>query len=210
VNQFSDRLKIVISNESVNSFAKKCAVPEATLRTYLSGASLPGMDKLVAISDAAQVNIKWLATGNGPKDQDKTEFIDAEVHKFTMPFLTIITEDLEEHEKEKSGGKLTPTERLDIIRTSCDMLIDSDVVSDQDKDKIVDIINMIYNFLPSLDLMIRSEKRRERARYILKNKLDKIWSKKDIEREVEFFIDSRIEKYNQERIMKDNLKNGDK
>lgn len=66
-DQFKDRLKSIISGGSVNAFAKKCNIPEATLRTYLSGLSLPGLERLIAISEAAQVEIKWLATGEGPK-----------------------------------------------------------------------------------------------------------------------------------------------
>ena len=70
--QFKDRLKIIISGGSVNAFAKICNIPEATLRTYLSSSSLPGLDKLVAISEAARVNIEWLATGRGPKNKESS------------------------------------------------------------------------------------------------------------------------------------------
>ncbi|WP_049759711.1 helix-turn-helix domain-containing protein [Pelobacter propionicus] len=62
---FSDRLKLAIGNQSTNSFSKKCELTESLLRKYLSGSSLPGLDKLIAIADAADVEIKWLATGEG-------------------------------------------------------------------------------------------------------------------------------------------------
>jgi transcriptional regulator with XRE-family HTH domain len=66
MDNFKNRLKLAIEGKSVNAFAKKSGITEGTLRTYLSGASLPGLDKIIAISNAAEVNIEWLATGNGP------------------------------------------------------------------------------------------------------------------------------------------------
>lgn len=71
---FKDRLKIAISDYSVNAFAKKSGITEGTLRIYLSGDSLPGLDKLIAISNAAEVNIEWLATGEGRIKKDKSRF----------------------------------------------------------------------------------------------------------------------------------------
>ena len=65
ITEFKDRLKLAISGESVNSFAKKCKVRESLLRKYLSGLTLPGMEKLVAIARTANVSIDWLAAGEG-------------------------------------------------------------------------------------------------------------------------------------------------
>jgi transcriptional regulator with XRE-family HTH domain len=63
---FKSRLKVAIGGESVNSFAKKCDVRESLLRKYLAGTTTPGTDKLIAIAEAANVKIEWLATGHGP------------------------------------------------------------------------------------------------------------------------------------------------
>lgn len=66
VGHFNDRLRLAIGGHSTNSFALKCGLTESLLRKYLSGMTLPGLDKLVAISNSAEVNIEWLATGEGP------------------------------------------------------------------------------------------------------------------------------------------------
>lgn len=67
VEGFSDRLKFVIGDESVNSFANKCGFSEGMLRKYLTG-SIPGFDKVIAIAEAADVSIDWLAKGKETED----------------------------------------------------------------------------------------------------------------------------------------------
>jgi len=63
---FPERLKACLGDESVYGFAKRCDMSEGLLRRYLAGQSLPGMDKLVTMAQAAKVAIEWLATGVGP------------------------------------------------------------------------------------------------------------------------------------------------
>jgi len=71
---FKERLQLIISREkSRSAFAKKCGVAESLLRNYLGGTSLPGMDKLIAMTEAAGVSIDWLATGEGPMRRDQVE-----------------------------------------------------------------------------------------------------------------------------------------
>lgn len=60
---FVERLKLIIGNESLRSFAQKSAISEGTLRTYLSGKSEPTMQNLIALSSVGEVTIDWLATG---------------------------------------------------------------------------------------------------------------------------------------------------
>lgn len=62
----SSRLKEVIGDESVLSFANRCGIGESTLRNYLGGAD-PSCQRVIAMARAANVNIAWLATGEGPK-----------------------------------------------------------------------------------------------------------------------------------------------
>ena len=63
VKGFDKRLKFIIGNESVNSFANKCEVTESLIRRYLSGRSLPVIDIAVRIADVASVDVEWLVTG---------------------------------------------------------------------------------------------------------------------------------------------------
>lgn len=66
IDGFVERLKTAIGDESVNKFAKKCGFAEGSLRQYLSGNSLPGLDKAMKMAQTAKVNLQWLATGEGP------------------------------------------------------------------------------------------------------------------------------------------------
>jgi len=142
---FKDRLQAAISDYSVNAFAKKSGVTEGTLRTYLSGASLPGLDKLIAISNAAEVNIEWLAVGNGPMRK-----IDRMV--FSPSLLTLIIDVLDDHEI-KLGKKLTATEKADFIETAYELCFDADPDSPQTKTLIQNTIKEAHNLLSSLDQM---------------------------------------------------------
>ena len=62
---FEGRLRLALGRESVNGFAKRAGIPEGSLRQYLAG-SLPGADKLAAITQAAEVSADWLLLGKGP------------------------------------------------------------------------------------------------------------------------------------------------
>lgn len=64
----SERIREAIGEESVASFSRRCDIGDSTIRKYLDGA-LPNSINLVAIADAANVNIEWLATGRGPKQR---------------------------------------------------------------------------------------------------------------------------------------------
>ncbi len=65
----SERVKELIGNEPLIAFAQKCGVKESTLRNIIKSAASPRTDNLVAIADAANVSIEWLATGRGPKQR---------------------------------------------------------------------------------------------------------------------------------------------
>ncbi|PSU49448.1 hypothetical protein C9J12_08135 [Photobacterium frigidiphilum] len=60
---FKERLKEVIGNDSIMSFARKCNLSDKTLRDYMSGKSYPTLDRLALIAEASGRNISWLATG---------------------------------------------------------------------------------------------------------------------------------------------------
>lgn len=65
-DHFHLRLKEIVKQESINSFAKKCELPESLLRKYLTGSTLPGTKALVAIANYTNTSLEWLATGTGP------------------------------------------------------------------------------------------------------------------------------------------------
>lgn len=63
---FAIRLQDIMGDIPILTFAKKCGVPQNSIRQYLSG-SVPGIDKAVAIADANGVSLEWLITGKGLK-----------------------------------------------------------------------------------------------------------------------------------------------
>lgn len=63
IGRFKDRLKESISAHSLRGFSRLCGLSEATLRSYLSGDTLPTLDRLALISAAAEVDPEWLAFG---------------------------------------------------------------------------------------------------------------------------------------------------
>lgn len=68
-DSFAARLRIAIGIESVNAFAQRACVPEASVRGYLRGAS-PRLDNAMALAKAAGVSLEWLAFGNVPMRSD--------------------------------------------------------------------------------------------------------------------------------------------
>lgn len=69
-----ERIREIVSRQtSENSFAKKCGISPQLLRTYMSG-SIPGADKLVAIAEAANVSLEWLALGTKQTNQGQQEY----------------------------------------------------------------------------------------------------------------------------------------
>lgn len=65
MESFAERLKFALKDGSVNALAKKAGVSEAVLRKYVSGVTVPGLDKAKALADALVVSFEWLATGRG-------------------------------------------------------------------------------------------------------------------------------------------------
>ena len=60
---FKERLKGIIGDQSIREFSRNSGVSDTTLRDYLRGKSYPTLDRLCAISDGANVDLAWLATG---------------------------------------------------------------------------------------------------------------------------------------------------
>jgi phage repressor protein C with HTH and peptisase S24 domain len=63
---FQERLEEAIAGESVHAFGKRAGINDTSMRAYLKD-TMPGLDKLVAIAEAADVTLDWLARGVEPK-----------------------------------------------------------------------------------------------------------------------------------------------
>jgi transcriptional regulator with XRE-family HTH domain len=67
IGRFRERLKSITDDESLRGFGRKAGISDGALRHYLNGDSFPDLDRLAAIAEQANVNLLWLATGEGPK-----------------------------------------------------------------------------------------------------------------------------------------------
>ncbi len=67
IRLFGQRLTEIIGKEPVRSFARRADISEGAIRQYMSGNRYPDLDFLAAIAVAGEVNLLWLATGEGPK-----------------------------------------------------------------------------------------------------------------------------------------------
>lgn len=63
---FAVRLKEAIGATTPYAFAKKCGISESLVRKYLSGDSLPSIERAWVMARAAGVSLDWLADGSAP------------------------------------------------------------------------------------------------------------------------------------------------
>ncbi|WP_437612012.1 XRE family transcriptional regulator [Erwinia sp. V71] len=65
---FGERLRKVIGDKSMRSFAAECGISYGAMHKYFSGTTQPNLDNLVIISRVLGVSIEWLATGVEEKE----------------------------------------------------------------------------------------------------------------------------------------------
>ena len=182
---FPDRIKKIIElSGSAEKLANISGMSSRVIGQYLAGKSDPTRLKLIALANAALVNIEWLATGKGPMREEDRE-------TFHMPLLALIIEALEEYEMD-AGKKLTPAEKADFISEAYNKCIDDEEASSQTKDNILKSMKVFSDFFNSVDSMIKTKKGRERVRKTLTRKFRISLSKDETEWEVGEFIGSRI------------------
>ena len=181
-SSFTDRIKTIISLvSSADKLAYSAGMSPSLIGKYLSGKTDPTRKKLIALAKAAEVNIEWLATGNGPMREGDRE-------RFSFELLTVIIEGLDDLET-TLGKKLTHKEKAEIISNTYDLYADADPAT---KILIKDTIKEGYNFLSSLDRMIETEKGRTRAIKIFTRIFGQILSGERAEWEASEFIGARL------------------
>ena len=110
---FPERLKIAKGRVSANAFAQQCGISESVFRKYLSGASVPGADKLVDIARVADVSLVWLATGEGSASGDLAN-PSRETGPVDEALLETVIESVEAG-LEHIGGALSPDKKAKLI-----------------------------------------------------------------------------------------------
>lgn len=65
VLEFKDRLQLMIGKEPVSAFARRIGLQEATVRNWVSGKTMPPIDKAAIIADSLGISMDWLVMGRG-------------------------------------------------------------------------------------------------------------------------------------------------
>lgn len=73
LNEVCDDMKLPTKHGRQTALAKVFGVTQGATKKWLSGASWPGFDNIVAICEWAGVNVNWLVMGAGPKRNDVVE-----------------------------------------------------------------------------------------------------------------------------------------
>lgn len=121
--RFRERLEAAIGGRSVLEVARKSGLSEGALRNYRDGSSLPTIDRLIALALETDVNVLWLATGEGPMrgtDKELTEY------RATPPPGQIDQEALREaieiveEALQQTGAQRSPERRARLIKAVYD------------------------------------------------------------------------------------------
>ncbi len=65
LERFCDRLNMAKGDETTYALAKRTGLNQSLLRKYLSGASMPLVDRANELANVLKVDLKWLVTGEG-------------------------------------------------------------------------------------------------------------------------------------------------
>ncbi|MEL7084855.1 MAG: S24 family peptidase [Cyanobacteria bacterium J06597_1] len=164
---FANRLKQAIGDEAVYAFGRRAGLSDTSLRSYLKGAAVPGIDKAVAMAETAGVALQWLITGDGDmRDGDAADddfvgipLVDAEVS--AGPGLLAREEDVREvvaFDRQWLRSKLgTNPSQLTLVTVSGDSmaptLMDGDTIF-VDR-QVNELRDGIYVFQMNGDLLVK-------------------------------------------------------
>lgn len=127
--KLADRLRDAMGDQSGTAFARRCGISEGAIRKYLLGAS-PSTENLIAIADAANVSIEWLAAGRGPKQRGASVTppappAESTVNVEDLARLTLAIEAIEEG-LGPTRYKLTANRYAQLVAAVYDLLADMD------------------------------------------------------------------------------------
>lgn len=63
---FSNQITVLMDEYGTGKLSTITGISDTMLRKWRAGTSLPGLDKLLALSDATGRSVEWLATGHEP------------------------------------------------------------------------------------------------------------------------------------------------
>jgi transcriptional regulator with XRE-family HTH domain len=112
---FAGRLAQLVADEPQTAFAKRCGFSESTLRNYLDGAD-PSRARLLAIAEAANVSIEWLAAGRGPKERQGAPARFDDIERLTRT-IAAVQEGLE-----ATGRTLPPAKYAELVAAAYELM----------------------------------------------------------------------------------------
>ena len=190
VLSFTDRIKYIINLVgSAEKLANISGMSSRVIGQYLSGKTDPTRKKIIALAEAAGVNVQWLATGEGLTRN-------GEWHEFKPALLTLFIEILEDY-KNELGEKFTHKKRIEIFNKLYELSSDNFPTSEKAKKKIQSTIIDVFDLLPTLERMVEIEKDRKLAQKIVKNIFEKVLPTEEADREAEELIFTRLIKRGQ-------------
>lgn len=125
-SSFPERLKIIVDQVgNASRLGKLAGISYKSISGYLAGSNDPSRERLVAIAKAANVNLLWLATGEGPmrsgdtpdpaQPQEKAESAEERSQSpVDMELLTDIIRALE-NALAQTGRTLAPNKKAEVI-----------------------------------------------------------------------------------------------
>jgi transcriptional regulator with XRE-family HTH domain len=100
---FVNRLQEVIGRESLRSFGRRTGISDGAIHHYLNRGSEPTLTRLISMARAADVNLLWLATGEGPMRHDQVNEQGAPDDVVRPLDLDLLAEAIELVEAETTG-----------------------------------------------------------------------------------------------------------
>ncbi|HPD57946.1 MAG: helix-turn-helix transcriptional regulator [Smithellaceae bacterium] len=184
---FEDRIKKIISVAgSADKLAYNAGVSPSLIGKYLSGKTDPTRKKLIALAEAACVNIEWLATGEGPMRAGERE-------RFDIELLSLIIESLDDYQASEEVN-FTADEKADIINYTYELCYDADlnVAASQTKSLIMNTIKEAENLFSSLDKLLKTEKGKKQAVKIFKKAFGHLLSADEAESQADEFVGAQL------------------
>ena len=113
--QFCERLAELLPNRGdVPQLAAKTGVSVTTVRQWVRGEAVPGLDNLLATANALGVSVGWLSTGEGEKASEfpsiRVDPSKAAVDPRRLALVIAAVEEL----FEEVGGNAPPSERSEL------------------------------------------------------------------------------------------------
>jgi phage repressor protein C with HTH and peptisase S24 domain len=86
---FRERLKLAMDGLSNSEVARRAGLSDSAIRNYVTGDSLPVLDKLTSLAAATEVRPEWLAFGQLPMKRGVLERVLPKTHEETLEGLVV-------------------------------------------------------------------------------------------------------------------------